>query len=83
MLDFTEQAVSAVERMLIIAPPARRVSRGRHADPTAFTQRPVRSFQVLEVIEETGELSWVVSNGYDRAVCNSAALAERVKVALG
>jgi hypothetical protein len=38
---------------------------------------------VLEVIEPTGELSRVVSNGCDRATCNSAAFAKRVKVSLG
>ena len=80
MLGLAEGAVSAVERVLRVAP----ASGGLRRQALASTrrERSAHSFCVLEVIEPTGELSWVVSDGYDRATCNSAAFAERVKVAL-
>jgi len=81
LLEIADDAVGAVERILFVAP--------RRAEPTlqavAASQRrasgPPR-FRVVEVIEPTGESSWVVTNGYQRAVCNSAQFAEQVKVAL-
>jgi hypothetical protein len=51
--------------------------------PEASSERAARRFDVLEVIESTGGLSWIVSNGRDNATCNSAEFAERVRVALG
>ena len=42
------------------------------------------SFRVDDVIDaETGRAVYVVTNGRDRAECNSRELAERVRVALG
>jgi hypothetical protein len=79
ILGFAEGAVGAVERLLLVAAPSVESS----DQPGAFGPRAARRFDVLEVIEPTGELSWVVSNGEDRATCNSAAFAERVKVSLG
>ncbi len=80
ILGVAEDAVSAVERMLLVAPTAG--ERGKRPLAAMNRERSARRFCVLEVIEPTGELSWVVSNGYDRATCNSAAFAERVRVAL-
>ena len=80
MLGLAVGAVSALERILLVAPASD--ERPRQALASMRRERSARSFCVLEVIEPTGELSWVVSDGYDRATCNSAALAERVKVAL-
>ncbi len=40
-------------------------------------------YQIIEAIEDDGTQIWVVTNGTDRAVCNSSKLAERVRVALG
>ena len=79
IFGFAEGAVGAVERVLLVASP----SNGPSQRPRAFIQRSARRFDVLEVIEPTGELSWVISNSYDRATCNSLAFAERVKVSLG
>ena len=80
VLAFAEGAVSVVERMMVPAP-----ARAESRPPLASTRRErnARRFCVLEVIEPTGELSWVVSDGYDRATCNSAAFAEVVRVSLG
>ena len=76
VLGFAEDAVGFVERALLVAPPSsERLG--------ALTRKTERRFDILEVIEPTGELSWVVSNGHDRATCNSAAFAERVRVSLG
>lgn len=76
ILCLAEGAVSAAERMLLIAPASVEPA-GRHV---ASRKSERNRFCVLEVIEPTGELSWLVSNGYDSATCNSAAFAERVKV---
>lgn len=79
ILGFAEGAVGLVERALLVGSP-----RGELLErSTASTRRTVRAFDVLEVIEPDGEVSWVVSNGCDRATCNSAAFAERVRMSLG
>ncbi len=51
--------------------------------PAARRQQAAGRFDILEVIEPTGVVSWVVSNGHDSATCNSAEFAERVRVSLG
>lgn len=78
ILCLAEGAVSAAERMLLIAPASVEPS----GPPVAATKRERNRFCVLAVVESTGELSWLVSNGYDSATCNSPAFAERVKVSL-
>jgi hypothetical protein len=79
IVGFAESAVDAFERALL----RNASSAVATPPPAASPQRRGRRFRVLEVIEDSGVVSWVVSNGYDRATCNSAAFAERVKVSLG
>jgi hypothetical protein len=79
VLGFAESAVGIVERVLWVTSPSGEPSQL----PGASRQRAARCFDVLEVIEPTGGLSWIVSNGRDSATCNSAEFAERVRVALG
>jgi hypothetical protein len=87
MLDVAEGAVDMVERVLRVASPHAECdsssSTRRAPSSAASAARFARGFDVLAVIEPTGERSWVVSNGDDRATCNSAAFAERVRVSLG
>ena len=79
VLGFAEGAVGLVERALLVGPPLGETSQLSEAS----SERAARRFDVLEVIESTGGLSWIVSNGRDSATCNSAEFAERVRVALG
>ena len=76
VIGLTEGIVGVVERVLLVAPTCRAPTRWPHIDARGASMSWRSS-------EPSGELSWVVSNGDDRATCNSAAFAERVKVCLG
>lgn len=62
-----------------VRPPASR----QESQPSSSTAVARRSFRVVEFIDESGADTWVVTNGYDRAECSSAAFAARVRDALG
>ena len=79
ILGFAEGAVGVVERVLGVTSPSGETFQLLEAR----RQRAAGRFDVLEVIEPTGGLSWIVSNGHDSAICNSAEFAERVRVSLG
>jgi hypothetical protein len=79
ILGFAEGAVGVVERVLGVTSPSGETFQLREA----CRQRAAGGFDVLEVVEPTGGVSWVVSNGHDSATCNSAEFAERVRVSLG
>jgi hypothetical protein len=49
--------------------------------PAVRTRRGA-AYRIIEAIEDGAE-TWIVTNGTDRAVCNSRALAKRVAVSLG
>ncbi len=80
MLGLADDAVSSLERILFVGP--RRDERNRQPAGSSRRATGSRRFRVVEAIEPDGKSSWVVTNGYDRAVCNSAQFAEQVKVAL-
>lgn len=40
------------------------------------------SFQVVDALDEDGEPVWIVTDGRERAVCSSEALARRIFAAL-
>ena len=79
ILGFAETAVGVVERVLGVTSP----SGETFQLPEARRQQAAGRFDVFEVIEPTGGVSWIVSNGLDSAICNSAEFAERVRVSLG
>lgn len=66
----------------------RRAASGAAPNParstgTTVARRARTRSRVQEVIEESGETTWIVMDGDDRAVCNSAAMAEKIRVLLG
>lgn len=77
-------AATAAPAPAAAPPPRRRRQPEPRVTETAIVQRrPGATFKVHEVIEESGETTWVVTDGRERAVCSSAELAEKVRVALG
>jgi hypothetical protein len=73
MLSVAERAVDIFDRV-----------QGNRSDGGRMRVRTARrDFRVIAAHEESGEPCWVVTNGYDRAVCNSPTFAEKVKEVVG
>jgi hypothetical protein len=79
ILGLAEGAFGVVERAFWVTAPSGEPSQL----PESSRHRTTQRFDVLEVLELTGGLSWIVTNGRNSATCDSAEFAERVRVALG
>ncbi len=86
VLDGVEQALgsngSPAERPARKSSAAASARRGSAPSSSSSTAVARRQFRVIEAIENGIDV-WVVTDGYDRAECSSAAFAARVRDSLG